>query len=156
MTNSLLEQALWRIYGRVERPEAWGLNAGNLPWHDPQFSERMLREHLDQTHGAASRTEPERALQIAWLWQKLGLQAGHNLFDVTCGPGLYAVDLAKKGCHIFGVDFSPASIAYAQDWVKENGVEAQCKFVEKDVRVLTVEDWGSAAYFDGAILLGKA
>jgi len=26
-----------------------------FPWDDPAFSERMLKEHLNQSHGAASR-----------------------------------------------------------------------------------------------------
>jgi len=26
-----------------------------IPWHDPDFSRRMLREHLSQTHDLASR-----------------------------------------------------------------------------------------------------
>lgn len=27
---------------------------GKIPWNDPAFSRRMLREHLDQEHDAAS------------------------------------------------------------------------------------------------------
>jgi cyclopropane fatty-acyl-phospholipid synthase-like methyltransferase len=54
----------------------------------------MLREHLDESHGAASRVAKERELQIEWLWAKLGLQPGMRLLDITCGPGLYAVAFA--------------------------------------------------------------
>lgn len=77
---------------------------------DPDFSERMLREHLDESHGAAS----ERQQQIDWLWARLNLRTGSKVLDVTCGPGLYAVELAVRGCSVTGVDFSPAGIAYAQ------------------------------------------
>ena len=62
-----LADALWRIYRRPDTPAAWQAG-GNLPWNDPAFSERMLREHLDESHSAASRTAAERAAQIAWLW----------------------------------------------------------------------------------------
>jgi len=33
-------------------PEPW---AEKIPWDDPAFSERMLKEHLSQEHDAASR-----------------------------------------------------------------------------------------------------
>ena len=49
-----LAAALWRLYRRPDRPQAW-VGGGNLPWNDPAFSARMLREHLDESHGAASR-----------------------------------------------------------------------------------------------------
>ena len=49
--NRHLGDALWRIYRRPERPQAW-VGGGNLPWNDPAFSARMLREHLDESHGA--------------------------------------------------------------------------------------------------------
>jgi SAM-dependent methyltransferase len=146
-----LVQALWRVYGRAERPEAWGKNAGNLPYNDPEFSKRMLREHLDDTHGAASRTASERNLQIGWLWEKLDLQNESLLFDVTCGPGLYAVEFAKRGCDVFGVDFAPAGISYARGWAKENGVSEKCRFVEQDVKQFKIE--GEEERFDGAILI---
>ncbi|MGD2049604.1 MAG: methyltransferase domain-containing protein [Chloroflexota bacterium] len=48
-----------------------------------------------------------------WLWSKLALKLGAQVLDVTCGPGLYAVELASRGCLVTGIDFSPASIVYA-------------------------------------------
>jgi SAM-dependent methyltransferase len=143
-----LADALWRVYRRPERPEPWA-GGGNLPWNEPDFARRMLREHLDQSHGAASRVAAERALQIDWLWDHLGLAAGDRLLDVTCGPGLYAVDLARRGCEITGIDFSPASIAYARDLAAQEGVADRCLFIEEDVRRMIVEP----AAFDGALFL---
>lgn len=95
----------------------------------------MLREHLDESHAAASRTTPERQQQLDWLWQKLGLQPGCQFLDLTCGPGLYAVELAKRGCQVMGVDFSPASIAHARNLAQQEGVTEGCTFVEQDIRV---------------------
>ncbi len=145
-----LAGALWKIYRRPERPRLWQ-GGGNLPWDDPAFSERMLREHLDDSHGAASRTSAERALQLDWLWSRLELRPGARLFDVTCGPGLYAVPLARRGCEVVGVDFSPASIAYACDLARAEGVSARCTFVQQDVRTLGTAYDG--ANFDAALLL---
>ncbi|MBE2197087.1 MAG: class I SAM-dependent methyltransferase [Anaerolinea sp.] len=143
-----LSQALWRIYNRPQRPSPWAYG-GNLPWDDPDFSVRMLREHLDESHGAASRRSGERAAQINWMWDKLGLQAGQTVFDVTCGPGLYAVELARRGCHVTGVDFSPAAMAYAQQLAADQQLDARCQFVQADARDV---DYSGRA-FDAAMFL---
>jgi SAM-dependent methyltransferase len=148
--NRSLIEALWKIYRRPERPEPW-THGGNLPWDEPDFSERMLLEHLDQSHGAASRLATERARQIEWLREKLNLQAGSRLFDVTCGPGLYAVEFARQGCAVTGLDFSPASIAYARDLALSEGVAARCDFVEQDIRQMGKTYRGAA--FDAASFL---
>lgn len=146
--SAQLLASLWKIYQRPERPTLWA-GGGNLPWNDPAFSERMLREHLDESHGAASRVTAERLRQIEWLWPHLNLQAGSTVFDVTCGPGLYAVELARRGCVVTGVDFAPASVAYARDLAKSEGVSARCTFVEQDIRQTDY----SGANFDAAMFL---
>ncbi|MBN1995367.1 MAG: class I SAM-dependent methyltransferase [Anaerolineae bacterium] len=143
-----LAKALWKIYHRPGRPAPWS-EGGNLPWDDPDFSERMLREHLDQSHGAASRVTGERLKQIDWLWQKLELFSGACLLDVTCGPGLYAVEFARRGCAVTGVDFGPASIAYARDLALSQGVAKQCTFAQKDIRQM---NYGQAS-FDAAMFI---
>jgi SAM-dependent methyltransferase len=146
-----LSDALWRIYRRADPPIPWELYDGNLPWNDPAFSERMLLEHLDQSHNAASRKHSERKKALDWLWKKLDLQTGDLVLDFTCGPGLYAVDLALKGCQVTGIDFSPASIAFARTLARENGVDDKCTFLEKDVReaVLPPQAYDAALFLYG-------
>jgi len=152
MTNSSIPQALhdalWRIYRRVERPAAW-TNEGNLPWNDPAFSKRMLTEHLDETHSAASRTMAERTQQIDWLWNKLTLGVNAHLLDITCGPGLYATALAQKGCTVTGIDFGPAAIEHAQKLARHQGVSMRCHFLEEDIRKMLLP----SAKYDAAIFL---
>lgn len=143
-----LNDALWKVYNRPDPPTPW-INGGNLPWDDPDFSERMLREHLDESHGAATRVAEERARQIDWLWDKLELKSGARILDITCGPGLYAVEFAQRSCHVTGIDFSPASIRYAKELAMREGVAEQCAFVQQDVRQMDVE----SESFDAAILL---
>jgi SAM-dependent methyltransferase len=140
--------ALWRMYRRPQPPVLPQV-AANLPWDDPEFSERMLREHLDQTHGAASRQRPEILRIVEWLWDKLSLREGARILDVTCGPGLYAVEFARRGCQVRGIDFSPASIAYARDLATEAGVADRCSFELGDVRTMSIPP-GS---FDAALFL---
>jgi SAM-dependent methyltransferase len=146
--NESLTDALWRIYRRPERPVPWSYG-GNLPWDDPDFSKRMLREHLDQSHGAASRQQAERETIISWIWSKLGLAPGSHLLDVTCGPGLYSVAFAERQCQVIGIDFGPASIAYARQLASDRHVAEQCRFIKQDVREMTLD----SDHFDAALFL---
>ncbi len=143
---------LREVYERAGRPEPW-VGGGNLPWDDEAFSRRMLREHLDESHGAASRVKAEREMQLGWMWEKLGLARGQALLDVTCGPGLYSVPLAQRGMEVLGVDFGPAAIAYARELAEREGVEARCRFVQEDVREAA---FGEAAYDAALFLYGQA
>jgi SAM-dependent methyltransferase len=109
----------------------------------------MLREHLDQSHGAASRRREEILRQVDWLWHKLSLREGSRVLDVTCGPGLYALELARRGCVVHGVDFSPASIHYARQLAADAGLAERCTFELGDVRAMPVPADG----FDAALFL---
>jgi ubiquinone/menaquinone biosynthesis C-methylase UbiE len=146
--NHSLTEALWKIYHRPDWSDL-AKQIKNLPWNEADFSERMLREHLDDSHGAATRIATERASQIDWLWTKLGLQPGMRLLDVTCGPGLYAMEFARRGCTVTGVDFSPAAINFAKDLAQSEGFSAQCVFIEQDVRAMEFAEHD----FDAVILL---
>jgi SAM-dependent methyltransferase len=140
--------ALWRIYRRPDQITPW-VNGGNLPWDEPEFASRMLREHLDDSHGAASRQEADRVLQLDWLWSHLALKQGARLLDITCGPGLYALSFAARGCRVTGIDFSPAAIAHARDQARRQSLEEYCTFVEQDVRQVKPEEGA----YDAAIFL---
>jgi SAM-dependent methyltransferase len=143
-----LTNALWRIHRRPERPIAWA-SGGNLPWDDPAFSARMLREHLDESHGAASRQAHERELILNWLWKNLALGPGSEVLDITCGPGLYAIPLAERGCQVLGIDFSPAAVEYAKGLAEQAGIPERCSFVEQDVRKVDIVE----GRYDAALFL---
>jgi len=146
--NCRLAAALWKLYRRHEEPLPWDTGS-DFPWNDPEFGRRTLAEHLDESHGAASRTSRERTLQITWLWKKLKLRAGATVFDATCGPGLYAVALAEKGCTLTGIDINPASIIHAKTLAQQRNVDANCTFIQQDIRQTAVVE----AQFDAALLL---
>lgn len=146
--------ALWRIYHRRQPARPW-TDGDNLPWNDPEFSQRMLREHLDQSHGAASRQRPEILRLVDWLWQHLDLTAGARVLDITCGPGLYSVEMARRGAQVTGIDFSPASIRYARDLAEQQGVASHCTFIQADVRAelstLAGQDYDAALFLYGQL-----
>jgi SAM-dependent methyltransferase len=136
--------ALQRIYDRPQPPVPWR-HGVNLPWDDPAFSERMLKEHLDQSHGAASRRLPEIRGQVQVISDWLGLALGARVLDVTCGPGLYAAEFARRGVNVTGVDFGPASLRYARELCHE----LPCEFIQSDVREMDF----AGREFDAAIYI---
>lgn len=146
--HKLLSKNLWKLYQRPDKPRPTPEQIDRL-WRGESFAERILVEHLDDTHGAASRVGEEQLTQIGWLWHKLKLRPQAHVLDVTCGPGLYAVKLAQRGCHVTGVDFSETALAYARQAAVEYGVADLCHFVEQDVRQLQYTE----PQFEAAILL---
>jgi SAM-dependent methyltransferase len=143
-TSSRLAAALRRIFDRPQPPVPWR-DGANLPWDDPAFSERMLAQHLDQSHGAASRPRREIRAQVQRMTEWLDLKPGGRLLDVTCGPGLYAAEFARNGAAVTGIDFGPASIAHA----RVACAELPCRFVQGDVREMDF----AGGDFDAAIYL---
>ncbi len=112
-------------------PKPWA-DCDKIPWHEPGFSARMLQEHLSQSHDAASRRFDLIDRHVAWIHTEL-LGGGHaRVLDLGCGPGLYATRLAALGHTVRGIDFSPASIRYAQAWVADEQLD--CEFILADIR----------------------
>lgn len=95
-------------------PEPWA-EGDKIPWDDPAFSRRMLREHLSQAHDLASRRSSIIDQHVGWIHHALLGGKPGRILDLGCGPGLYASRLAALGHHCLGIDFSPASIEYADD-----------------------------------------
>ena len=85
-----------------------------IPWHDPDFSARMLREHLSQDHDRASRRRSVVDAQVDWLHRDVLEGSSARILDLGCGPGLYCAALGKLGHRCVGIDFSPASIEFAR------------------------------------------
>ena len=98
---------------RTQDPKPWA-EGEKIPWDDPQFSARMLNEHLSQTHDAASRRADIIDQQVAWIHHHILGDNPARILDLGCGPGLYASRLAERGHRCVGIDFSPASIDYAK------------------------------------------
>ena len=100
-------------------PAPWE-TGDKIPWNEPEFSQRMLVSHLSQDHDWASRRKETIDRQVRWIDAQLPRQA--RILDLGCGPGLYTQRLAALGHACVGVDFSPASIAYAQKQADKHGL----------------------------------
>jgi SAM-dependent methyltransferase len=119
------------VVRRAIPPEPWS-EGENIPWNEPGFSRRMLREHLSQAHDAASRRMETIDAHVDWIHSALLAEKRSHLLDVCCGPGLYMTRLARLGHTVRGIDFSPASIAYAQETAEREGLSLE--LTESDVR----------------------
>lgn len=117
------------IINRIQPAPAWEYGE-KIPWNDPEFSERMLQNHLSQDHDWASRREELIAKQISWLTSHLPEKA--RILDLACGPGFYTHRLAQFGHDCVGVDFSPASIRYAREQAEKAGLKVE--YVLSDIR----------------------
>lgn len=114
-------------------------NESKIPWNDADFSQRMLENHLSQEHDWASRKLAVIERQVDWLCSQLA--PGAKVLDLGCGPGFYTQLLAKRGFCCTGVDFSPASIAYAQQ-------QAQAAGLDIDYQLLDVRSYRPPKKFD--------
>jgi len=125
------------IIRRPSPPQPWA-EGEKIPWDEPGFSQRMLNEHLSQEHDAASRRLTIIDQHVSWIHnQVLGGHLTHIL-DLGCGPGLYTIRLARLGHRCLGIDFSPASIAYAK--AEAEAEQAACTYLQQDIRTAEYGD----------------
>jgi SAM-dependent methyltransferase len=133
------------LVNRKPVPLPWD-EGDNIPWNNPDFSQRMLKEHLTQDHDAASRKLERISQHIAWIHEQVLLGKPSKVLDLGCGPGLYAHRLTALGHQCMGIDYSPASIAYARNIAMQEHLD--CVFHEADIREA---DFGSG--FDAVMLI---
>jgi SAM-dependent methyltransferase len=133
------------IIHRNPNPTAWS-EGGKIPWDEPGFSRRMLREHLTQEHDHASRRQSVIDEHVRWIHAQILGGEPARILDLGCGPGLYSTRLAKLGHDCVGFDFSPASIEYAQQTAVQQSLS--CQFNLADIRTA---DYGSG--YDLAMLI---
>lgn len=119
-------------------PEASTCEYGSkIPWDDPDFSERMLNQHLSQDHDWASRRQNIIASHVDWISGILPVSPA-RILDLGCGPGFYTQALAERGHACVGVDFSPASIAYARR--RATGKDLDLEYIQGDIREFTAKE----------------
>jgi len=126
------------LINRSTPPRPWE-EGDNIPWNDPQFSRRMLHEHLSQEHDAASRRSEKIDQHVDWIHHHLLAGQPTCILDLCCGPGLYTSRLAGLGHDCHGIDYSPASIAHARN--RSKAEKLSCTYLEEDIRTA---DYGSS------------
>lgn len=125
------------VVRRESVPKPWA-EGEKIPWDDPDFSRRMLNEHLSQEHDAASRRFEIIDSHVRWIHDQVLKGNPTRILDLGCGPGLYTNRLARLGHRCVGIDYSPASIAYAKEQAEEEGLE--CTYIQQDIRTADYGD----------------
>jgi SAM-dependent methyltransferase len=76
--------------------------------------------------------------------------AGASVLDVGCGPGHYAIELARRGAgRVVGVDFADGMIELARRQAAAAGVADGCEFSVGDFN-----QFGAGETFDYALMMG--
>lgn len=119
------------IVSRTAPPEPWG-EGDNIPWNEPEFSRRMVAEHLSDAHDRASRRPKVVDRHVSWIHEAVLQERASRVLDLCCGPGLYTNRLAELGHSCRGIDYSPASIEHALGEAAQGGLD--CSYDLADVR----------------------
>jgi SAM-dependent methyltransferase len=104
------------------RPEPFEFYTANDLWTDEYTSKQMLSFHLNDEIDVSSRNAEFIDRSVAWIASHFNIGNGRKIADFGCGPGLYAVRLAKKGADVTGIDFSKTSIDYAREAAAGEGL----------------------------------
>jgi SAM-dependent methyltransferase len=85
------------------------------------------------------------ATEVQFLERALQIAPGARLLDVPCGNGRHAIELAKRGCRVTGVDLAAEYIAEARS------APVDAEWILGDMCDLP---WSNA--FDGAYCMGNS
>ncbi len=104
------------------------------------------------------------AQEVSFIAEVLGLRAGADILDLICGYGRHAIELAKRGYRVTGVDATEAFLKIAGQKAAEEG--ALVTFRRLDMRELdydgefdaVINMFAAFGYFsdeENAAVLGK-
>jgi len=116
-------------------------------WSESFFDGPWVPFHLNM------RTDEDIQGDCDAITSLLGLAEGSSVFDVPCGTGDHAIELAKRGWSMTGVDRSEELLGHARRRAAEAGVDVN--WVPDDMRELATVSganalicmWGSFGYF---------
>ncbi len=112
------------------RPEPFEFYTASDLWVDEHTSEQMLAFHLNEDIDVSSRNAEFINRSVEWIASHFNVGAETKIADFGCGPGLYAMRLARKQADVTGIDFSKGSIQYAQEVATREGLST--RYINQD------------------------
>ena len=92
-------------------------------WFDSPLYERLY----------ANRDEKEARQLIDWLEKTLDLGNCSSILDLGCGRGRHALNLARRGYQVTGIDLSEQAIKTAKEKAERDGLD-NVRFLVRDMR----------------------
>ena len=74
----------------------------------------------------------DTARQVDFIWESLGLTGHERVLDLACGFGRHALELARRGCEVVGVDITSDYVDDANASAKRESLNA--RFFARDIR----------------------
>jgi len=103
---------------------------------------------LDESSAIVTdRSDARTALRS--ILQHVDLEEGSPILDLCCGPGRYAIELAKLGFEVVGIDINEDYVALAQKLAEQERVSPE--IIVGDMREISYVD-----RFDAAINVGTS
>jgi len=84
--------------------------------------------------------------EVDFVEKELGFNKSNHILDIGCGTGRHAIELARRGYKVTGVDLSISQLQRAKEKAGDANVEIE--FIQRDARELEFEN-----KFDMAIML---
>jgi len=107
------------------------------PWFEEFFDDDYLRT-------LPYMTDAMTAKESKFIEEHLSLQPKQTVLDIGCGYGRHAIQLAKQGYEVTGIDTSLPLLIKAAEFTREVGTEVN--FMHQDMREMTFEDEFDGAY----------
>lgn len=76
--------------------------------------------------------------QVDFLVEQLHLQGSERILDLACGFGRHALELARRGFSVVGVDITPDYVRYAEEQARREDLDAH--FICQDIRAVNFEN----------------
>ena len=123
--RDLAESLVGLTRGRVGSGQ---MGVGIVPkWHeDDDFWMTLAPKIFPERFWANTPSEVEQIVTL------LGLKPGAALLDLCCGPGRHALELARRGYRVTGVDRTRRYLEEARKMAEKEGL--QIEFLEDDMR----------------------
>lgn len=103
-----------------------------------------IADHLGPAYLRYSFTMGTRQ-EVDFLVEQLDLEPGATVLDVGCGPGRHALELARRGIRVIGLDISREFVSVARTNARAEGLDQLTRFVRADARAFQLDEPVDAA-----------